>query len=257
MPHFNIARFRTGLIAASSVSMFAITPVCAHAQDALPDAKTILNDYRKAIGGAAAFDKLQSIHETGTFEMAAAGIKGAVEAYSARPNKAYVEVTIDGLGQVLNGSDGKVAWSVNPMCRPSVLSGTELTLALEDADFADVFKNPDSYTSVTTLEKSTMDGQSCYKVKIVKKSGAVATDCYATDTHLLVGTVATLPVAGAAESTTLFKDYKPVDGVMIPSRILLQSAGAEQSITFTKVETNNVADSKFDLPAAIKALIKS
>jgi outer membrane lipoprotein-sorting protein len=232
----------------------AATTAPASTAAGLPDAKTIIADFVKAIGGRDATDKVQSIHMTGTFEMPAMGVSGTVDAATARPNKQAMAIAIPGLGDVSSGSDGTVVWSNNPMAGPTLVTGKDLTEALEDASFGDMFKEAGSYESVETVEKTTLDGKACYKVKVTRKSGHAEYDCYDVDTHLIVGSSG-MPSEGG-ESVQLIREYKSFGGIMFPVKMAVTSGGQEQVVTFTNIEINTVAPSKFDLPPAIKALIK-
>lgn len=254
------ARMRGSFIALALVAAPAFasaqTPAAAAPAAGLPDAKSIIADYVKAIGGKEAADKVQSVHMSGTFEMPAMGMTGTVDASSARPNKQVMVVNIAGVGDITSGSNGTVVWAMNPMAGPTIVSGADLAAALEDADFGDTFKDATSFVTAETIEKTTMDGKACYKVKVTKKSGTVEFDCYAVDTHLLVGSTKT-PVAAQGEQASQFiREYKAFGGVMFPVKMAVSVAGQEQVVTWTNVEINTVAPTKFDLPAEIKALIK-
>ena len=62
----------------------------------LPAARAILDKHLAAIGGRQAVLSHKSTHATGTLSMPAAGVTGAVDIYSAHPNKSLLKVTLGG-----------------------------------------------------------------------------------------------------------------------------------------------------------------
>src|SRR3990172_10726219 len=101
------------LVCAMAVAVAAMRPVAA--QDALPKAADLLAKFVAAIGGADAIKGIKSIRARGTFEMPAQNVNGTVELIQARPSFMRLTVDIQGIGQADQGSDGKIAWSVDPM----------------------------------------------------------------------------------------------------------------------------------------------
>ena len=61
---------------------------------------------------------------------------------------------------------------------------------------------------------------------------------------------------GTLESTIIYSDVKEFDGIKIPTRLATQMMGAEQIIVLKEIHFNQVADTVFDPPAEVKALIK-
>src|SRR5579872_241575 len=104
-------------------------------QTPLPEARTIVDRYVTAIGGAAAFKAIQSIRAGGRLEIAEQHIGGDVELLSARPAKLSYRVTIPGIGQIANGYDGRTGWALSLLTGPEVFSGRQLSEAADDAWF--------------------------------------------------------------------------------------------------------------------------
>src|SRR5262245_41254726 len=59
---------------------------------ALPSARTIIDRHIKETGGRAAILAHTSQHATGTISMPANGISGALDVYSAKPDKSLVKI---------------------------------------------------------------------------------------------------------------------------------------------------------------------
>jgi hypothetical protein len=231
-------------------SLAAQTPAAA-----LPPAKDLIAKFVAATNTPAVMAKYKSVTTKGKFEMPAAGMSGDLEISQARPNKSIMRISLSGLGEVQQGFDGTTAWSLNPMQGPRVLSGRELDAVREESGFGISSRQGPNVASAETLEKVEMNGEACYKVKIVWKSGRETFDCYSVATGLLVAAVMKQESAmGTIEVTNLIGAYKDFGGQKIATRIAQQAMGQEQVMTLTSVEYDTVPDSAFAMPPAIKAL---
>ena len=96
-----------------------------HAADELPKGEAILDKFIEATGGKTAYQKVHSEVATGYMEFGAMQIKAKMTVYRAQPSFAYTEMTIEGMGKVQEGSDGKVAWSLSAMQGARLKEGDE------------------------------------------------------------------------------------------------------------------------------------
>jgi hypothetical protein len=224
----------------------------------LPAARTIIDRYVQAIGGRDAVLRRNSIRSVGTFEMPAAGMKGNLTVVQATPNRMAMTIDLPGMGQMITGYDGTVGWSVNPMQGPRILEGKELEQLSENAGPAAMLRPADRIRSAETVELTTMNGQPCYKVKIVSPSGRETFDCYSTETGLLVAMTATQESPmGSVPVTTLFDDWKDFGGLKSATKVRLQMLGQEQVLTIDRVEFDSPADAKaLEIPEQVKPLVK-
>lgn len=226
----------------------------------LPTAQQVIDRYVAAIGGRPAIERVQSFSATGTFAMPAQGVNGAMTMSAARPNRVSMTIDIPGMGQIVQGYDGTVAWSVNPVQGPRLLEGKELEQTVEDADFeAGMLRAPANVVSREVVEQTTIEGQPCVRVKTVRQSGAESLDCYSVETGLMVASSQKRESPmGSIESVTLLSDYRDFGGVKVATRARVQipSLGAEQVLTFTDIRMNAAAPAAFVRPAAIETLAK-
>lgn len=222
----------------------------------LPPATEILDRYHAAIGGKERLGAFTSARSVGTFEVPAAGLRGEVESFMAKPNRMKVRVSASGMGEMLSGFNGEVGWSMNAMEGPRVLQGDELKQLMDQADYDAQYRLLDKFDTVETVEKTAFGGEDCYKVRLVWKSGRESFDCFSVETGLMVASTAksTSPM-GEVDVTTLYTEYKDFGGIKMPTRMVQQMMGMEQILTVTTVEFDNVSDSAFDLPEQIRALI--
>ena len=247
------AILRSGRLLAGALLLLA--PAAASAQ--LPAAADLMAAYNKAIGGEAAFAKYQGIHVTGSFAIPSMGMSAGMEVYSARPNKMLTVSSIPGMGEMRQGFDGETAWGIDPMRGARILQGPELAMIQDQAGFDADLRVMSKFKSAETVEKTTLGGQECYKVKLVWLSGRESFDCYSAANGLLVARIENQESdMGRIEATTLLQDYTDFGGIMIPKKSVVTAMGMEQVLTIEKVEFDTVDAAKFELPAEIKALKK-
>jgi hypothetical protein len=236
-------------------------PTAAKSQEArpaqLPAARAILDRHLAAIGGRQAVLSHKSTHATGTLSMPAAGVTGAVDVYGAQPNRTLLKVTLGGVGEVLEGFDGTHGWSISPMTGPMLLEGKQLEEKRFDSEFHSELRTQDRYVSLTTLEQVDFEGRSCYKVRLVRKTGGEDIEFYDVATGLKAGSITTRETQmGTVTGTTVETDYKKFGNLLQPTTVRSQVGGLQQVITLTAVDYDNVPASIFELPAGIKALLK-
>ena len=243
----------------SAVAALSLVPALAVAQapatEALPSADDLVAKHIAATGGEAAIRKHSSSRATGTFELPAAGLGGAMTMISAAPNRVLMRIEIGGMGEVLQGFDGTHAWAMDPMQGPRLIEGVPLEMQKEESGYYGVLDQKDKATR-TTIGKSELGGVPCWQVKIVWKSGRDATECYAMDSGLLIGRQGRVETPqGSMDQTVLVGDYKEFGGVKAPTTMRIQVAGMEQVLRIQSIEYDTVKPEDFAPPAAIKALI--
>lgn len=248
--------FTLGVSMAAQSAQAPVAPKAAEAAS-LPSPQSILDRYLQAIGGREAMKKHTSVHVTGTVSVPASGISGSLETYAARPNKQLVKMTLSGIGETLRGFDGTHAWSTDPMRGPNLATGKELEERTLDADFDSNLNVSARYTSMKTLEKTTFDGKECYKVSLTRKDGVEDIDFYDVSTGLKAGSINTRESGmGKISATSTLREYKKFADILQPTVVTQSAMGAEFIMTITSIEYDKVDSAVFELPAAIKALVK-
>jgi hypothetical protein len=224
---------------------------------ALPDAKELIANYGKAVGGDA-WKAHKSARMKATLEVPAAGMKADIEAlHTFEDRKFFMKTAIPGMGEVLAGFDGTTAWSKEPMSGARVLTGAEADQAAEEADPAASLRQSANIVKSETLEKTTMNSQECYKVRHTWKSGRTSHDCFSAKDGLIVATmVKQVSPMGEMDVTTLLSEYKDFGGIKRASVTTMQLMGSEIKTTVTAWEWDNVKESEMEPPADIKALLK-
>jgi zinc protease len=227
------------------------------AADDLPKAETILDKYIEVTGGKAAYEKRHSDMTIGTMEVPAAGIKGKITAWHADPNLSYTEIEIAGMGKMQDGSDGKVAWSTNPMQGPHIKEGAEKAQAMQTERFNAELHWKEIYKSAETKSVESVDGKDCYKVVLTPAEGPAVTHYYDKASGLLAKMVMTTAgPMGEVQMEMVPSDYRKEGGVLMPHKMTQSAAGQEFTFTIESVTANpDIPKDKFDLPEEIKALV--
>jgi hypothetical protein len=238
-----------------AISAISGTPALAQAPEPLPPARELIAKFVAATNSPAALAKHSSVRTKGRFEMAAAGVTGDLEISQARPNKSMMRINLPGMGEIVRGFDGTNGWSLNPMEGPRLLSGRELEQMREESTFGESSRQGPNVASAETVEKTTMNGEACYKVKVLWKSGRESFDCYSAATGLLIASVGKQETPmGTVEVTNLIGDYKDFGGLKVATRLTQQVMGQEQVMTFSTVDYDVADATTFEMPASIKAL---
>lgn len=243
------------VICAAAVALAASRPVSA--QDALPKASDLLAKSVAAMGGADAVKAVRSVHAKGTFEMPAQNISGTVDVMQARPSLMRLTIDIQGIGQADNGCDGKIAWNVDPMNGPSLLTGKALAESKAESMFNGQLFGSDYVKEATTLEKTKFGERPAYKIKMVTTFDTERTLYLDAESYFIIGTeaVSETPM-GPMPTTTSTGDYKKFGDLMQPTTIVQSAMGMDQVIRITSYEYNAVPPAAFEPPPAVKAMIK-
>jgi len=242
---------------AAGLTMLVAAPVAAQAPAALPPAKDLIAKFVAATNGTAVMAKHQSVRSKGRFELPAAGMSGDLEISQARPNKTMMRITVSAIGQIEQGYDGTTAWSITPMQGPRVLTGRELDAIREESSFGMSSRQGPNVTSAETVEKTEMNGEPCYKVKMVWKSGRETFDCYSVASGLLIASMGKQESPmGTIDVTNLISDYKDFGGQKIATRLTQQVMGNEQVLIINSVDYDAADPAVFEMPAPIKALVE-
>ncbi len=225
----------------------------AAAQD-LPPAKQIVDRYVEAIGkGAATRQNFRHV----VAEMTMPSGTMTMDMKFARPNKMVMSVEMPGLGSMHSGYDGARGWSVNPMSGAQVMEGKELEQFARQAEFDASFNLSSHFPSMTTVDRSTANGQPCYRVRMVSAGQDTVHACFDVATGLM-SQMQTRQESqmGRMETTVNMLDYKDFGGVKMPTRTVTQVMGQELTTTIKSVSTDPIAPAAFEPPAEVKALMQ-
>jgi hypothetical protein len=225
------------------------------ADDVKPEA--ILDKFVEATGGRAAYEKIHTDLAMGSMEITGMGLKGKLTSYRAEPNKSYTLIELEGVGKIEEGSDGQVAWSINPMEGPRIKQGDERATALRNAAMQVEMHWRDFYKKAELAGSEDVDGKPCYKLTLTPNEGAAETRYYDKSSNLLVKVVVPITTPnGAITAEVGLSDYKDEGGILVPHTMTQKVPGADILIKIDSVKHNaEIPADRFDQPAEIKALI--
>jgi hypothetical protein len=106
-----------------------------------------------------------------------------------------------------------------------------------------------------TLGVEMFNGEECYKVKLIEKSGIESTEFYSLKTGLLAGSINKQETPfGAVTATSIVDEYKQVGELLIASKVTQKISGAAHVITMDEIEFDRLDDAPFATPKAIQNL---
>lgn len=256
------SRFCSGFgLALPVLALLATGPLTAQGPaakaESLPPAREIIDRYIREIGGRDAILAQTSTHATGTVSIPAAGLTGKLEAFHAKPNKFLQRITLPAIGDIEEGFDGTVGWSITALTGPALIDGKQLEQRRFEADFFGELKAPERYESITTVEKTMFEGRQVYKIRLVNKAGDEETEFYDVETGLKAGAMSTRESPmGPMTGTTVYSDYQKFGALRQPTTMKLNVMSQQMVMTIVKLDYGTVDPSVFAVPPQIKALVK-
>jgi hypothetical protein len=222
-------------------------------QDALPAAESILDRYVEATGGAAAYKGRTSEAATGTIELAAAGLTGQLRVI-LKPGLMRTSIEIPGVGLMEQGVKDGVAWANDPFAGPRVVQGSEAEFLIRSAVPGSAGRWREVYKAVETTGIEDVNGEPAHRVVHTFGQGGALTGFYSVASGLLLK----LEFTVQAPIAQLMEEYAELAGILTPTRVVTTMMGQRVSvIRFTSAEANvEIPDERFDLPEAVKALVK-
>lgn len=217
---------------------------------AMPSAKHIVDKYVTAIGGKDAYLKVKSRVSSGSIELSPMGIKGSFETLAESDAKSYSKLTLAGIGDILEGSDGKTVWTINPIQGNRVKAGKELQQNLLTYNFYKDVNLDTLYDKLEVIKKDKVNNRDVFVVKATKAGLPDEAYYFDAENGLLLRTDSTaISPEGEMASTSYYDDYRAVDGIMFPYKLRAVLPQFEIITTVTSVKHNvEVDQTKFAMP---------
>lgn len=244
-----VRRFVRPVLAAFAAALLVAPSVSAQTPDA------ILERYNKAVDPNGVLASIQGMKSSVTMEAPSMGMSMTINSVAARPNLVVVVTDVPGLGVIRQGFDGTTAWSSDPMQGPRILNGMEAAALVEGSSFNNIVRSKDLFSAMELAGTYDAGGDMTSCVKFTWKSGRETTDCFSNATGLIARTLTKqVTQMGEVEVEMFIKDYRPVNGLVVPFRVESNMMGMAMTITTTSMEFTAQPASMFELPAEIKAL---
>ena len=223
----------------------------------VPELKTreaVLERYQQALGGVAAIEKVQSETRHGEFE--GPGSHGKVTFVSyAKPFKWLSEMRMPDGAKRTGGFDGRTSWSVGPE-GAEVDTSAPVESARRDADLQYVLHQQDYFSKYEFAGVTDFEGHRCYWLRGTTHWGKDNNQFYDVKTGLLVGYRFQSDDKNSIPTILVFDDYKSFGGPLVATKQTGRQGDQKQTTTITSVSYEPLSDAIFEVPPAVKALLK-
>lgn len=214
----------------------------------------VISSHVDAIGG---YDKLKSIETMEiTGYMKLAGMEFPFTIYMKRPDKVFLESTIQGK-TMIRAYDGVTAWMTNPFAgsdEPTELDGDNAKFIVDMADIDGALVDyKDKGSTVELIGTEDFEGTEVYNIKLVDKHGDTFNYYVGTDNYLILKETSKRKLnEKEIETETITGDFKDVDGITMPHMIEVESTAnpmGTQTILVDDVKQNvTIDDNIFVMP---------
>lgn len=258
---------KAAVITASVTTFAGISPALLAGESAITiqiddqhDAKAIkiIEKHIETLGGHEKISSMQHVHSKGTLSIPQAGLEGTIDVQISSPDKLLITVNLAAMGKSVQGLNGDVAWSSDVMNGPRLLPENEAGDIIQQADTAYLLKFKENNKSISYVGEADFEGQAAHKIQLVDNDDKESTEYYSIESGLLIGSeaVAASPM-GEISVITIFGEYKEIDGMMQVGSMVQKMGPTDVVFTFTSFDTDEIDDSVFELPAAVKALVEA
>lgn len=232
------------IIAAPSTLYSQEDVVPVRTADSLPSVDAILDRYVSALGGKEAIEKLTTRVRKGTVEITSVAATGTMERYQKAPNKLKAAEHIPGYGTIQTVFDGNVAWYERPEIPLQRPKAGWLADIKRQADFYWPLNLKQIFPTLKLKGKTLVGRRAAYLVEAIPAEGSTELLYFDVKTELLIRQDIKT-VEGTQTVTTLFEDYREVDGIMLVFMI----RQGPMTIRYSEVKHNvAIDDSLFDKP---------
>jgi len=222
----------------------------------LESVEAVLTRYQQALGGVEAIRAVQSETRRAEVESSAAPGKTKILFY-AKPFRQFVKITRPDGREITTGFDGAVSWTVTAEAA-SIDHDTPVESDRRDSDLQYALHQTDYFEKLEFAGVTDFEGCRCYWLRGTTHWGKNNNQFYDTETGLLAGYRFQQDARNSVAVTTLqFKDYKSFGGPLVATRLITRTGDAVRTISILSVSYEPVADSLFELPAPVRALLKS
>lgn len=216
---------------------------------ALRGADAILADSIKATGGDAPWKSHRSMETTTVIDYAKMGITGTRIMTVTSHNKSLAITNIPNVGEVKEGTNGRVIWSEDPVNGLRVLTGAEAAQFKLESTW-NLERNLKKLFTRITVKADSDGGRALECLEQTPPIGQPLTTCYDVETHLEVlqkGTAAT--PQGDVPFTSRIKSWMEFSGLKLPEVMEMTTGPIEFSARLTNVVFDKpVDDKRFELP---------
>lgn len=228
---------------------------CAWPQAApLTTAEQVLERYKQALGGEQAIANVRSMTVRGELESTSTPGRATFVYYASPFKTLFKLMRMDGT-QITAGFDGKVSWTITPKS-VEIDKDTALGAIRRDADLQYPLHQLDYFKKLELAGIRDFEGHRCYWLHGTTNWGKDNNQFYDVETGLLAGYRFESDDSSKTLTFAIFEDYRNFGGPLIATRNTTRAGNNSQTLTYKSVSYEPLADSIFELPPVVKALVK-
>ena len=221
----------------------------------LPTVAEVLERNVRATGGREALLRHKSITIHGRYQIPAQNLDLETVTYT-KDGKLLLKATLPNGKEYLTGYDGHIAWDMDSSGKVTLHDGDEARSVARDADMYYHLHVTNYFKSMEVVDIKDFNGRPCYHLKGVTNWGKVNEHFYDKENGLLRGyAFNTAWRGGNGDATETFEDYKDFGGVLMPAKTISRDGNDLAISLITSVTYDDVTDSVFALPDAVKQAI--
>jgi hypothetical protein len=212
-------------------------------------ADAIIADAVKATGGDAPWKSHRSMETTTVIDYAKMAITGTRIQTITSHNKSLAITNIPNVGEVREGTNGRVIWSEDPVNGLRLLSGAEAAQFKIESTW-NLERNLKKLFAKIAVRGDSEGGRPLECLELTPSVGQPLTTCYDAETHLQVSQkgVAATP-QGDVPFTSRIKSWKEFSGLKLPELVEMTTGPIEFSARLTGVVFDKpVDDKRFEVP---------
>ena len=217
-------------------------------------AEELIEKSLTALGGRAAHEKIKTRSMAGTITLGtpAGDIPGTIEITNALPNKTRTLIKADltslGVGPLVIDQrfDGQSGFVLDSLQGNRELTGNMLD-NMRNTGFPHVFLTYKALGITAKLQGKEKVGERDAHVLVFEPtSGSTIRQFIDAESFLPIRFVmkVTVPQMGELEQTTELTDYREVDGIKLPHKLMASSSVQSYTVEISKVEHNGPVDEK-------------
>jgi hypothetical protein len=159
-------------------------------------------------------------------------------------------MSITGLGDLIEGYDGKTAWAINPIQGSRERTGAELLQTKLMSNFYRDVNLDKLYPKMEVKGIEKVNGKDAYVVTATPDGLPAATMYFDVQSGLIVRSDNTLIAPEGQQQVSIYiEEMKQVDGVMVPTKMRTKLPTFEMLMTVTEVKSGpTIEDAKFARP---------
>ena len=208
-------------------------------------ADDLIAKYLTACGGEKNLRAMKSMTMKGT--MFAQGQSLELKVSYVVPGKSLMELGMGGMTMQTVGTNGKDAWTKNPM-GVFFMTGDEKTATMRQADLFPLLDYKKAGAKVKYLGEDMVKGAKAYKMEYVGADKDTVIYFFDATTFYSVK-------EKRGDATVMMSDYRKVGNLMIPYKVNIQAAAQAIMMTIDTITVNGaVPESLFAMPKDAKSL---